>query len=77
MLYMDMDSGSESDYTDDKLRIIDNDSDTDSERLITEQQVPALPLPQSGHLSLGSACPSSPTRLPAAQQGGSAIVSSS
>ena len=33
---LDMDSGSDSDYTDDKLLIIDNDSDTDSERPIIE-----------------------------------------
>src|SRR4051812_9483545 len=48
MLDMDMETNSAPDYTDDKLHVIDNDTDTDDERPIAEQQECDLPLPKSG-----------------------------
>src|SRR4051812_40629286 len=48
MMDMDMETDSDPDYTDDKLHVIDNDTDTDDERPIAEQQEHDLPLPKSG-----------------------------
>src|SRR4051812_20157617 len=48
MLDMDMETDSDPDYTDDKLHVIDNDTDTDDERPIAEQQERDLPFPKYG-----------------------------
>ena len=42
-----METDSDPDYTDDKLHVIDNDTDTDDERPIAELQERDLPLPNS------------------------------
>src|SRR4051812_35679281 len=63
MLDMDMETDSNPDYSDDKLHVIDNDTDTDDEHPIEEQQESGLPLPMSGRQRVLVCMPPQPGKV--------------